>query len=281
MCIIRRHYYWSIALKQKEHNNRWCGNTSLFLFTTTYTCGNDNAMITNLLLRVNLRPLTGDAFFPHRDAVVGVGNGEDVPDDRPAETPDGGFEVVEEDGVVVIVVTITAAFGPDVHFAVLRTRSDLLDVGTAVVRRPLDVSYPIRVASKLFLQSPLLLLIIITTISSSFVGTSRPNLAQVIAPATRNLVVLPPRHPSAPNHVRFVRNLLAFPPSSCHVTTRNNRHAPVARACRHGAPKLVRRPRNRIHAPVKKTFRRHVHSRKHVRARLLPYHHRVIERARR
>ena len=120
MCIIRRNYYWSIALKQKEHNNRWCGNTSLFLFITTYTCGNDNAMITNFLLRVNLRPLTAAAFFPHRDAVVGVGNGENVPDDRPAETPDGGFEVVEEDGVVVVVVTIITAFGPDVHFAALR-----------------------------------------------------------------------------------------------------------------------------------------------------------------
>lgn len=184
--------------------------------------------------------------------------------------------------MVVVVVTIITAFGPDVHFAVLRTRSDLLDVGTAVVRRPLDVSYPIRVASKLFLQSPLLLLIIITTISSSFVGTSRPNLAQVIAPATRNLVVLSPRHPGAPNRVRFVRNLLASPPSSRHITiTRNNRYAPVARARRHGAPKLVRCPRNRIHAPVEKTFRRHVHSRKNVRTRLLPYHHRVIERTRR
>jgi len=65
--------------------------------------------------------------------VVGVGNGEDVPDDGPAETPDGGFEVVEKDGVVVFVgsirTAVVVAFGPDEHFAVLRAGSDLLDVG--------------------------------------------------------------------------------------------------------------------------------------------------------
>ena len=87
--------------------------------------------------------------------VVGVGNGEDVPDNGPAETPDGGFEVVEKDGVVVFVgiisTAVVVAFGPDEHFAVLRTGSDLLDVGTAVVWRPLDVSHPIRVTSKFFL----------------------------------------------------------------------------------------------------------------------------------
>ena len=87
--------------------------------------------------------------------VVGVGDGEDVPDDGPAETPDGGFEVVEKDGVVVFVgsirTAVVVAFGPDEHFAVLRTRSELLDVGTAVIRRPLDVSHPIRVTSKLLL----------------------------------------------------------------------------------------------------------------------------------
>ena len=66
---------------------------------------------------MNLRPLTGDAFFPHRDAVVGVGNGENVPDDRPAETPDGGFEVVEEDGVVVVVFTIIPSSAPYDLFA--------------------------------------------------------------------------------------------------------------------------------------------------------------------
>ena len=81
--------------------------------------------------------------------VVGVGDGEDVPDDGPAETPDGGVEIVEKDRVVVFVVVI--AFGPDEHFAVLRTRSVLLDVGTAVIRRPLDISHPIRVTSKLLL----------------------------------------------------------------------------------------------------------------------------------
>lgn len=87
--------------------------------------------------------------------VVGVGNGEDAPDDGPAETPDGGFEVVEKDGVVVFVgsssTAVVVAFGPDEHFAVLRTGRDLLDVGTTVVWRPLDVSHPIRVTSKFFL----------------------------------------------------------------------------------------------------------------------------------
>jgi hypothetical protein len=52
---------------------------------------------------------------------------------------------------VVVFVVAVIAFGPDEHFAVLRTRSELLDVGTAVIRRPLDVSHPIRVTSKLLL----------------------------------------------------------------------------------------------------------------------------------
>jgi hypothetical protein len=50
-----------------------------------------------------------------------------------------------------ISTAVVVAFGPDVHFAVLRTGSDLLDVGTTVVWRPLDVSHPIRVTSKFFL----------------------------------------------------------------------------------------------------------------------------------